>query len=131
MVAASTSTSTWPGPGAGASNSTSCSTSAGAPIAVIWSLRMVFLPDMLGLVLFDDVQCAQRAAELHQPPALTQAAHWHGREPESLAECGECGVHSVVVDREEQDLAPIVVAGVGHDVLGEHGVKRLDHRGAR
>src|SRR3984957_6207567 len=75
MVAASTSTSTWPGPGAGASNSTSSRTSAGALIAVIWSLRMIYLPDMLGLILFDDVQRAQRPAELHQPPSLTQAAH--------------------------------------------------------
>src|SRR3984957_13846275 len=75
MVAASTSTSTWPGPGAGASNSTSCRTSAGAPIAVIWSLRMIALRDMFGLILFDDVQCAQGAAELHQPSALTQAPH--------------------------------------------------------
>src|ERR1700737_2160974 len=105
MVAASTPTSTWPGPGAGASNSTSCRTSPGAPIAVIWSLRMVSLPDMLGLVLFDDVQCAQGAAELHQLSTLTQAAHQHGGEPERLAESGELGVGRVVIAGEEQHLA--------------------------
>src|ERR1700756_3382728 len=131
MVAASTSTRTWPGPGAAASNSTNCRTSAGSPIAVIWSLRMVFRPDMLGLILFDDMQCAQGAAELHQPPALTQATHQHRGEPKRLAKCGKLGVDRVVVAGEEQHLAPIVVPGVGHDVLGVHRVECLDDRGAR
>src|ERR1700758_3210513 len=123
MVAASTSTSTWPGPGAGAWNSTSSRISVGSPIAVIWSLRMVALRYVLGLVLFDDVQYAQGAVELNQPPALTQTTQQHRGEPEGFAECRELGVDRVVVAGEEQHLTTIVVPGVGLDVVGVHGVE--------
>src|SRR5277367_3636318 len=116
MVAAWTSTNAWPGPGAGAWNSTSRRTSAGSPIAVISSLRMVVLRDALGLALFDDVEQAQRPAELHQLAAVAQAIYSHRREAEFADELVETSAGGVVVAGIEHDLAAVVVARVSREV---------------
>src|SRR3984957_1862889 len=128
MVAASTSTSTWPGPGAGAWNSTSCRTSVGSPIAVICSLCMTAFRYAVGLVLFDDVEEAQRLPELHHFAAVAQAAHVDRREAEFADQLVEICAGAVVVAGVEHDLAAVGVARISRQVTGRHHVERLDDR---
>src|ERR1700692_717384 len=131
MVAASTSTSTWAGPGAGAWNSTSSRTSAGSPIAVICSLCMTaFRYALVGLVLFDHVEEAQRLPELHQFAAIAQAADVDRREAESAEQLVEICAGSGVVAGVEHDLAAVGVARISRQVTGGHRVERLDDRRA-
>jgi hypothetical protein len=64
-------------------------------------------------VLLDDVQRAQGLPELHQFPAVAEAAYSHRREAESADQLVEIYAGSGVVAGVEHHLAAVAVARIG------------------